>query len=408
MKLSTLLRFLPVFIRCFGRLPIKHLLYMAKVFRWENPHYHNGKFYLNTFFPPYPSKAFDRFLTAAIERKRIPYSTYFAVTDKCPFRCPHCSYGFHKKGNVNTEQALEIIKQIKSLGTITIGFTGGEPLLRDDIVELVRAVGNDTASIIFTTGYHLDRELANKFLMVNLGCLMIGIESDDAGEHDKIRGVDSSFQQALKAVEISLNAGLYTAISTVATKDKIRNGKIQQLTELGMKLGVHEFRILEPVPTGSLFGHIDDVLTVDETKTLAEFHKDWNRNNRELIISSFSHLESDEMFGCGTGFHHLFVDAIGNVCPCDLTPLSFGNLLTEPLTDIWQRMEKFFGLPRCGCFMKELCPALSGLTQENLLPLDVNKSMGLCNSYRSNGKLPKIYENLFKNRMPTSPPSTLK
>jgi len=407
MKPAALLKFFPVFIRCFGRLPVKHLLYMAKVLKWENPHYHNGKYYINTFFPPYPSKAFDRFLSAVIERKRIPYSTYFAVTDKCPFKCPHCSYGLRQKGAMDTRAALDTIRQIKSLGTITIGFTGGEPLLRDDIVELVNSAGDDTASILFTTGYRLDKELAAKLQNANLGCLMIGIESDNAEVHDNIRGVKGSFQQAVKAIELSIEAGLYTAISTVATKDKIRNGSIRRLAELADKSGVHEFRILEPIPTGSIFGHTDEILTEDEAKGLADFHKQWNCRNRGPAISSFSHLESDEMFGCGAGFHHLFVDAIGNVCPCDLTPLSFGNLSAEPLADIWQRMEQFFGLPRCGCFMKEICPQLCNSSKQ-ILPFDTNKSLELCKSRRNDGKLPGIYQNLFKGRTPISPSSTPK
>ncbi len=153
MKLSILLKLFPVFVRCFGRLPVGHLWYMAKQLCNENARCHNGRVYVNTFFPPYPSKAFDKLLDAVIGRERVPYSTYFAVTDECPYRCAHCSYGMHKKGRVDTKRAIEVIEQIKSIGTVTIGFTGGEPLMRDDIVELTAGAGDDTASIIFTTGH---------------------------------------------------------------------------------------------------------------------------------------------------------------------------------------------------------------------------------------------------------------
>ena len=382
-----------------------HLFYLAKQFRNEHPHVHNGRLYVNTFFPPYPSRPFDRFLDTAMKRKRVPYSTYFAVTDKCPFNCPHCSYGMHKKGHLSTEQALNVIGQIKSLGTVTIGFTGGEPLLRDDIVELVGAVGDEVATIMFTTGHGLTKELAGKLFCADLDCMMIGIESADRDEHDKVRGAAGSFDEAIKAIGLSLEAGLYTAISTVGTKAKIKSGQIQKLAALAEEYGVHEFRVLEPIPTGSFYDEKDQVLSGDESKELADFHKQWNRKNSGPAISGFSYLESDEMFGCGAGFHHLFIDAIGNVCPCDLTPLSFGNVLEEPLEAIWQKMGEIFDLPRCGCLMKEICKKTNELKDGQQLPLEPQRSYDLCKAVNKCDKLPKVYENLFKGRKPTDQPA---
>lgn len=404
MQFRDWIKLTPVFLKCFGRLPVSHLWYMARQFANEKPHYHNGRLYVNTFFPPYPSKAFDKFLEAVIKRKRVPYSTYFAVTDQCPFHCPHCSYGQHKKGSPDTKQALEIIEQIKSLGTITIGFTGGEPLLRDDIVELVQSVGDDVASILFTTGHRLNKNLAVRLMHAGLDCMMIGLESDDLTEHDKVRSRTGSFDQAIKAIGMSLEAGLYTAISTVGTKEKIQNGQIQRLAQLAEKCGVHEFRVLEPIPTGSFTGQNDEILSEDESKKLTDFHKQWNRKKSGPAISSFSYLESDQMFGCGAGFHHLFIDAIGNVCPCDLTPLSFGNVLDEPLEEIWLKMDAIFDLPRCGCLMKEICREKRNLTADAELPLDSDKSFELCQAVSRGDKLPKVYGNLFKGQKPVNPP----
>ena len=404
MKLHDWLKLSPVFLKCLGKLPASHLWYLAKQFRNEHPHHHNGRLYVNTFFPPYPSKPFDRFLETAIERKRVPYSTYFAVTDKCPYNCPHCSYGLHKKGSLGTEHALDIIAQIKSLGTVTIGFTGGEPLLRDDIVELVGSVSDEVATIMFTTGHRLNKELASQLMGADLDCIMIGIESDDSAEHDKVRGVTGSFDEAVKAIHLSLEAGLYTAISTVGTKEKIKNGQIQRLAQLADNYDVHEFRVLEPIPTGSFYNQKDEALSEDESKELADFHKQWNRKNSGPAISGFSYLESEEMFGCGAGFHHLFVDAIGNVCPCDLTPLSFGNVLDEPLEKIWLKMGQLFDLPRCECLMKEICKKTSNLKDSQQLPLDLEKSFDLCKSVNNSDKLPKVYKNLFKGRKPINQP----
>jgi radical SAM protein with 4Fe4S-binding SPASM domain len=369
---------------------------MAKRLRYENPHHHNGQVRINTFFPPVPSAAFDKFFNAVVKRQWIPFTIYFAVTDQCPYKCPHCSYGLHTKGQLDTAGTLDVIAQIKSLGTTTIGFTGGEPLLREDIVELVESAGEDTSSIIFTTGYHLNKQLCSKFLQAGLGCLTIGIESPDHREHDRTRGVEGSFQEALRAIQMSLEAGIYTAISTVATREKLQKGQVQQLAELATKYGVHEFRILEPIPTGRFQSQQEKVLSAEETKYLADFHKQWNRKRRGPAVVCFAYLESDEMFGCGAGFHHLFVDAVGNVCPCDLTPLSFGNVTEEPLSEIWTRMRQWFDRPRCGCFIKEICNELACGDAPAELPLGKTQSIELCNAHKRNGKLPRIYKNFIK------------
>jgi len=404
MKLHDWLTLSPVFLKCLGKLPVRHLLYMAKQLRNEFPHRHNGRIHINSFFPPYPSRAFDRFLETVFHRWRVPFSTYFAVTDQCPYRCPHCSYGKHQGGTLDTPQALEVIRQIKSIGAVTIGFTGGEPLVRKDIVQLVESAGEDTATVMFSTGYNLTRDLAESLRDAGLDCMTIGIESDDADLHDAVRGVKGSFDTALSSVRTARQSGLYTAISTVCTRDKLNNGTLEKLAELAVRCDVQEFRILEPVPTGSYSRAPDEILSADESRRIAQFHKQWNRRGKGPSITSFARLESDAMFGCGAGFHHLFIDALGHVCPCDLTPLALGNVLEEPLSEIWERMSQWFDTPRCGCFMKQLCARSDAIQNADAFPLCREKSEELWTRLNGNTELPAVFKHLFRGRKPANPP----
>jgi MoaA/NifB/PqqE/SkfB family radical SAM enzyme len=391
------------FLRCLGRLPLRHLLYMARCMRWERPHLHNGRLYVNTFFPPLPSAAFERFLASVIAGRRVPYSTYLAVTDVCPYRCGHCSYGLHTPGRLDTPRMLDLIRQIAALGTVTLGLTGGEPLLREELEDLVsEAAQAGCETILFTTGHTLTPGRAALLASSGLSVMMIGMESDDPAEHDAIRGAAGSFAEGARAVELSLEAGLYTAISTVATREKARNRVIGRMARMARRMGVHEFRILEPAPTGRLLGGEDVTLTEVQSQQLADFHKQWNRRGDGPAVCAFSHLESDAMFGCGAGWHHLFIDAAGNVCPCDLTPLSFGSVLDEPLEAIWRRMGEVFGRPRRGCVMKELGGEIYRTARGAPLPLEPDQSLPLCRTLHPTD-LPTIYRNLFAGRSPTGP-----
>lgn len=390
MRLRDWKKLIPIFYRSLRYLPWQHVAYLTLRLRNEILQNHAGRIYVNTFLPPMPSLAFDRLLEAVIAGRRFPASTYFAVTHRCPYTCAHCSYGHRPRGDMSTAQALDVIEQIKGLGTTILGFSGGEPLLRPDLPDLIAGVGHETETIVFTTGYGFDKSLARSLHQSGLKAMMIGLESDDAIRHDEVRQGRGSFRTAMEAVDLSLNTGFYTAISTMATRQKIESGQLQRLAELAARLGVQEFRILEPVPTGSAVGREAILLDPTDRQALTDFHRQWNRRKRPPTLANFSYLESDAMFGCGAGYHHLFVDGLGNVCPCDLTPLSFGNVLKEPLSDIWMRMGEIFGQARCGCLAQGLCAELSTQATLPLHPVDSTEMMP---SFPAKG-LPRIYANL--------------
>ncbi len=405
MKLRHWLTLSPVFLKCLGKLPLRHLAYLAWQLRCENPQRHKGQVHINAFFPPYPSPAFDRFLQAAIQRWRVPYSVYYAVTDRCPYQCPHCSYGRHASGQLDTRQALAVVEQVRRLGVVTMGFTGGEPLLRDDLADLVAATG-EMATVVFTTGLNLTDARARSLRDAGLDCITIGLESDRAEEHDAVRGVEGSYQTGMDAIRTARAAGLFTAISTMATRVKLRNGTLERLTELASQWGVQEFRILEPVPAGRYATEDDALLTAAESAHLTRLHKTWNHRGRAPAIASFSHLESDALFGCGAGYHHLFIDAVGNACPCDLTPLGFGNVCEEPLYDIWVRMGEWFALPRCGCLVRELHEKSNLLRTAAEFPLCRQDSEAACRQYAKETPMPAVFANLLRGRRPKNPPAT--
>ncbi len=392
-------------------MPAGHLWYLLRRMRNEKPHRFDGQVRINTFFPPHPSAAFDRFLSAVIERRRVPFSTYLAVTGDCPFKCPHCSYGRRPSGGLETSELLDVIEQVRAIGTCTLGLTGGEPLLRDDIEDLVAAASgaSDTsvpspkrgspgpmATILFTTGHGLTDERARRLAEAKLTCMTVGIESDDPDAHDAIRGAAGSFEQARQAVRASKEAGIYTAVSTVGTRERIASGELERMFDLAAKWGVGEFRLLAPVATGSAAGCESFGLSPSQQQALYDFHVAHNRRRPGPAVASFAYLESPDMFGCGAGYHHLFIDAAGEVCPCDLTPLSFGNVPDEPLAEIWRRMGEIFTAPRHNCLMREISPELASAADEAAsLPLPRERSEQLCANCARRHPLPECYRRLL-------------
>jgi MoaA/NifB/PqqE/SkfB family radical SAM enzyme len=394
MSLAATFQVLRMFARLAGRVPTGHLWYLFRRMRFEKPHRFAGQTRINTFFPPYPTPAFDRFCQAIIHRRRVPYSTYLAVTSVCPFRCPHCSYAGRPPGQLPREQLLDIIGQIKLLGTCTLGFTGGEPLLRDDLEDLIAAASPEMVCIVFTSGHGLDDRRARRLAAAGVSCVTIGLESADADTHDRVRGQAGSFIAAESAVRACLQAGIYTAVSTVGTRERLAAGELEAIYALARAWGVGEFRVLAPVATGAWVRCGSQMLTPEESRALRAFHISHNRLPGGPAVVCNAYLESDELFGCGAGFHHLFIDATGQVCPCDLTPLSFGDVTKEPLAAIWARMEAYFPLPRCGCLMGKVCGEFP--PHASALPLPRDPSERLCPRRPSAEPLPEGYRRLLK------------
>jgi MoaA/NifB/PqqE/SkfB family radical SAM enzyme len=391
-----------MFARAAGCLPASHLWYLLGRMRNEKPHRFGNQTRINTFFPPYPSAAFDRFLAGIIARRRLPFSTYLAVTGDCPYRCPHCSYGGRPKGGLTTRELLDIVGQACSLGACTLGFTGGEPLLRADLEELVAAASSGSmATILFTTGHSLTPVRARRLAEAGLTCLTVGIESADRGAHDEVRQVRGSFEEARQAVRVSKEAGIYTALSTVGTREKIASGELERVYALACQWGVGELRLLAPVATGSAASRGSIMLSPRERRMLYDFHVDHNRRRGGPAVASFAYLESAEVFGCGAGYHHLFIDAAGEVCPCDLTPLSFGNVTREPLAGIWDRMGGLFARPRRSCLMGEIAGKLEAAPGgARGLPLPRAQSEELCASCAAGQDLPEGYRRLLPQNAP--------
>ncbi len=394
MRLITTLQVMRMFARMAGRVPAGHLLYLLRQISREKPHRFGGRTRINTFFPPCPSPAFDRFCDAVAGRRRVPYSTYIAVTGNCPFSCGHCSYAGREGSPLTGRQWLDVIGQVKRLGTCTLGLTGGEPLLRDDLEELVAAASPEMAGIIFTTGHGLTAGRARRLARAGVACVTIGLESADAAVHDRVRGAAGSFAAAERAARLCRDAGIYTAVSIMATRERIADGTLERVYELGERWAVGEFRVLSPVATGAMVGCAAVMLNETERRAVIEFHESHNRRRRGPAVAAFARLESPELFGCGAGYHHLFIDASGKVCPCDLTPLSFGDVTREPLAEIWRRMGAWFPRPRRACLMASLAEKTGGLAPP--LPLCRERSEQCCRPPEPDEPLPEGYRRLLR------------
>ncbi len=356
------------------------LRFLHKWLDSEMPSKHNGKWVLNSFFPPFPSDSFDRMFENSLSGRRLsPVSAYVAVTSTCPLSCKHCSVAGRRMGNLSRDTLVDLMRQFRELGVSICGLTGGEPTTRYDLADIVRAAAKEGMSpVLFTSGYGLGEAQIAELAKAGLWAIAISIDSDIPEEHDEFRGRKGAFEAAFRAAFFAARYGLYTMISTVASKESVKSEKYRKIYKIASDLGIHEYRIIEPMPCGRLDSDSDMLLSGDDIRKIRDFHYEINRKGKLPKVCAFNVIESPEFFGCGGGTQHLFVDSAGEVCPCDFTPLSFGNIRNESLAAIWSRMNDAMHNPRRHCFIQKHAELIHKKAEGKSFPLQVSDSLEIC------------------------------
>lgn len=370
---------------------------------------HNDKYILTSFMPPIPSKAFltnvlavknknTPFKDKIYSNRTAPVSFYLALTSKCNQRCIYCSQkGVEGKKELTTDDWIKIIKTLQNMNTSIIGFTGGEPMMRDDICEIISAVDDRSITYLFTTGYNLNKKKMQQLKNAGLFGVSISLDSHIKEIHNKNRGIEDAFETAVNGIKLSAETGFYTMAQIVVTKEMLNKKMLFEYFEFAKKIGVDEIKLLEPIRSGNLIINNNEeiFITKKNKEFLHKIQKEANKISHFPKITTFSHTESKERYGCGAGSQHSYINCYGDLYPCDFVPLSFGNVLTENVDVLWNAMNKAIGKPKTECFGQ--CVNKEIQKNKLSLPLSKEESFKIAEN-RQSKEYPKIYKVLQGNK----------
>lgn len=385
----------------------KYIKLMSSMLKGEKIVSFEDKYIISAFLPPFPSRAFytnimavekpENIFTQQMYAKRsAPISMYLCLTNKCPNNCVYCSAKNRAdERELTTEEWINIIKDIQDMGTPIIGLTGGEPMVREDIFDIVRAIDDRSVSTLFTSGFNLTLEKAKELKRRGLFSIGISLDSYDRQKHNKNRNSEKAFDFAIKALQNSREAGIYTMAQTVILKEELDEEKLFKLFRLAKENGAHEVKILEPVLSGKLLSEMDlskVLYNAEDRKKLIEIQYRANRNGDLPKITTFAYTESEEKYGCGAGTQHSYVSASGHLYPCDFVPMDFGCLCEKGIKELWKEMNSVIGIPKIGCFAQRVNKEVYEKA-EGKLPLCKDQSINICGQNKSD-KFPEYYRNM--------------
>lgn len=380
------------------KLPKKTLIRFLKMFKYEKFVKYEDKIVFSIHIPPFPSKSFDRFFEAELKTRdgvKIPAVVNIAVTHKCRYNCWHCSATPKKGKDLSLETIVNAIQKFQDMGASMFSITGGEPLLREDLSEIIKNIDDRSSVFMFTSGYGLTEEKANELKDAGLFGMMLSLDHYKSEIHDNLRGYKGAYDIVMKGIKIAQRAKLYVGLSCVITGEMLQKDEVWKLLELAQNLSVHEIMMFEPTPVGNLFESDSCILNTDEREQLIGYHKLVNKNRKYKKyprISVFSYFESKDFFGCTAGYNLTYIDANGYIRPCDFTPLTFGNIQEEPIEDIWQKVNTAFNKPRGFCFMLENYKLVRRIG-DGQYPLPYTKSLEVCKQCPQS-EIPLFYKKL--------------
>jgi MoaA/NifB/PqqE/SkfB family radical SAM enzyme len=245
----------------------------------------------------------------------------------------------------------KVIQELKEIGVVWLGFTGGEPLLNKDIVEIIESASENCAVKLFTTGCTLTKNLASDLKAAGLFSVCVSLDHWVAEKHDRRRRYTGAFKDALKAIDTFMDiGGVHVGVSAVLSRDMIQNDQTEEFLRFLIGLGIHEAWLSEVKPSVEAFWDSNLVITEEDRMKLTKLQDRYNKDG-EITVNYLGHFEGKEHFGCNAGCKMVYVDAFGEVSPCVFTPMAFGNVQDKSIRDIFMEMTAFFQPSRESCFI---------------------------------------------------------
>lgn len=341
-------------------------------------------------------------MSANIDFNQAPLLVIWEATRACALACQHCrasAEDVRDPRELSLDQGKQLIDDIAAMGTPLIVFTGGDPLQRDDLEDLVRhAVSRKlTVGTIPAATPRLTRERVISLRDAGVHQMALSIDGETAEKHDAFRRVEGTFAKVMEGAKWIREAGVPLQVNSVFGQWNFND--FDAMADLVTKLGIVFWEVFFLVPTGRgtalqsctaqqyeiLFGKLHQlaqtapfVIKVTEGQHYRRYLSQHGGIGPQGHPMNRAALSSKPV-NSGCGF--CFVDHLGNVCPSGFLPIECGNVKQTSIIEIYRNNPVFKELRdftklkgKCGyCEFRDMCSGGSrarayGLTKDYMNP----------------------------------------
>ena len=329
---------------------------------------------------------------AVIDFNQAPFLVIWEVTRACALACVHCrADAIHRRDprELTTDEAYRLIDQVRAFGEKPPLFvlTGGDPMRRPDLTELVRYAAGAGLTVALTpsgTAAATPTRLA-ALKDAGLSRVAVSLDGPDPETHDAFRGVRGSYAWTMRIIEAAIDLGLPLQINS--TISRLTLPSLEAMTARVAEFPLTLWALFFLIQTGR--GATLEQITADEcervlndlydlsltspfgikTTEAPQYHRVVRQRDQERLraglrshaIEGRRQLRAPRGVNDGNGF--LFIDHLGNICPSGFLPMQRGNVRTTNLAAVYRTDEVFSRLRntdalmgKCGrCEFREIC-----------------------------------------------------
>lgn len=322
---------------------------------------------------------------------RSPFLVIWEVTRACDLQCLHCRAEAQPKRDpreLTTEQGRALLDEIRRFGRPLFIFTGGDPLKRADLFDLIsHAKGIGLSPAMSPSGTPLlDQARLTRAAQAGIRTVSISLDGAEAEAHDHFRGVPGSYDLSLRAATAVHEAGMRLQINT--TVGRHNGDDLPRMAELVARLGAARWELFFLVPTG----RADQLVPMEPQEYERVSHWLYDQTDRmethitaveanfyrRVVLSRMGeerNMEPMQVFeqersgggrflpGINSGNGFVFISHTGEIYPSGFLPLSAGNVKRDSLVEVYRNHPVFQQLRqpsllkgRCGrCQYRSLC-----------------------------------------------------
>ena len=317
-----------------------------------------------------------------------PYVVSWNLTYRCNLACEHCyldaggtplvgTENFADRSELGTEECFRVIDEIAAFAPecLTI-LTGGEPLLRRDILEIIRrAAERELWVVVGTNGVSITENLARRLAEAGARGLSLSLDALDPDRHDRFRNVRGAWRNTVEGAEILNRTGLPFIVQTTVGSHNL--GELDAIADFAYeRLAAKVWNLYFLVPTGR-GPFVSDMTPAQYDEVLASLYRIQKKYKSRMVVNakcaphyiktvlenagvetdanptdaespglSPIRIYSGGAGGCPAGTHYMGIRPNGDVTPCPYLPVFAGTLRTSSLADLWTSSELFVGIRR--------------------------------------------------------------
>ena len=332
-----------------------------------------------------------------------PYVVSWNLTYRCNLACEHCyldaggtplvgTENFADRSELGTEECFRVIDEIAAFAPecVTI-LTGGEPLLRRDILEIVRrAAERELWVVIGTNGVRITENVAKRLADAGARGLSLSLDALDPDRHDAFRKVRGAWRNTVEGAQILNRTGLPFIVQTTAGSHNL--GELEAIADFAHdRLGAKVWNLYFLVPTGR-GQFVSDITPAQYDEVLASLYSIQRKYNGRMLVNAkcaphyiktvlenaaqTDPIPTDVRLrqgndgqaesasapsgpgipqirtysggagGCPAGTHYMGIRPNGDVTPCPYLPVFAGTLRSASLADLWTSSELFTDIRR--------------------------------------------------------------